>query len=119
MRMFYRVRCRHPRSDKDPKPYCEESLGRTFDFDRLARFFEAHGFFEPPKERSYQSVWIDVPETTISAVREGKTFSIEIGSRGDGTLDEWGFEKAVRGVADGVDWSTHRETARCPVPSPP
>jgi hypothetical protein len=110
----FRERCKQPRSEKHPKPYCEVAQGRTLDFDRLARFLETRGFFGPARTSNYQWTWVDVPITTISATRLGQTSSIEIGFHGDGSLDEWSFEKAIRGVVETTEWTATRQTKKCP-----
>jgi hypothetical protein len=111
--LLHLYRCRNSQSQKNPKPYCEIKTGRTLNFDRLARFLEVQGFFQPLRSH-HGGVWIDVPITRISATRAGATHFIQIGFNGSGSLAEWSFEQAIRGVLENTNWLSTKDAEKCP-----
>lgn len=97
----------------EPKTFCEVRRGNTLDYDRVARFLEIHGFFEPQPAAEWRAIWVDVPITTISATRDGKVTSREIGFRGSGSLVDWAFEAIIRGTAEKADWKSVTSNRDC------
>ena len=112
---WFHERCKASAKGKDPTTYCEIKEGNTCQFYRLARFLEANGFFVDRTRDPFKGVWIDCEYTKIDVARNGKSTTLEIGPYPQGSLNEWSFDKAIRGVATASEWSKTSIAAVCPM----
>jgi hypothetical protein len=113
--IWFHERCKPSKNGSSPETFCEIKEGRTYDFDRLARFLEVNGFFSDRTVDPDRGVWIDVGNIEIKVERNQQSKIIEIGSNGDGSLAEWSFDKAIRGVASEIEWEKTRRSKKCPM----
>ena len=109
---FFDERCRNATPD-DRSTYCEKKEGSLHwsRFAKLARLIDKSGFYglQPSYSRSVTHAAFETTRVT----RNGEVYAVE-NYADAGPLTLWTIQRAIEGVAFGVDWEKPTTQPECP-----
>ncbi len=105
-------RCREATPD-DRATFCEKKEGTLHwtRFAKLARLVAKNGFYA--LQPSYSTSVTHGRFETTRVTRNGKTYSVENYADG-GPIELWTIQRAIEGVAFGIDWARTTTLPECP-----